>query len=544
MDQNASRPVNEHVGTLQVSGASQITTSIYPSPNTQLSLGGLTRAGHGVLNTYYCQVSVAGLTNGSTGTVAPWVTVINDWATVGANGQVTAFTGYVPDINAASATDNVRIRSDGIVTLAAPSTIGSLNLQSGGTYDPVLDLGGSNLGITTGGILNSTGIGTSIIQNGSLSTPSGEFVITTYSAPLTINANIVDSGSGTALTKAGGERLTLTGNNTYTGSTSIMRGTLIVSADANLGLGTSVYFDRATLQAAGSFASAKGLSTSSGGGTINTNGFDVEFSGPASGTLTKTGMGALTLDHAMTDNVTVSQGLLVLPNGAPSSTVNVSGGNVQSTGAIQSLNLGGGSVQSTGAIQALNLSRGSLQSTGPIQTVNLVGGTLQTEDATQSFSWTGGTLDIGGPAAATLTTAQFTFSGFFNPVQIDFGLGAAQSDHWSITQQFFVYSFAQPDTFQFEFQNLGGLTTGVDYSLIAFAPGASFPFGPPSASLFAIAPDLITEGWSGTFDVTSTGVFVNFSSVPEPGTTALLLLQGSVLLLAARRRIRGRNLPG
>jgi autotransporter-associated beta strand protein len=475
---------------LRVAGASQLTANPDPSPLEQLSFAGLTREGYGVLSIIGSNVSFAGLTNGSTGIVAPYITVVNDWGTVGADGRITAFTAYVPDINAASATDNVRIISSGTTTLAAPSTVGSLNLQSAGTINPTLDLGGHELGLTTGGIITSTGVGTNVIRNGSLSTPSGEFVVTTYSSGLTINANIVDSGGGTALTKSGTSMLTLTGNNTYTGLTSIMQGTLAVSSDANLGLGTTINFGGGTLLAAGSFMSAKGIDTVSNGGTINTAGFNLEFTGPSSGSLTKTGLGTLTLDNAMTDSLTIQQGLVVLPHGAASSVVNLIGANLQVAGAIE------------------GLTWQPILSTHPIST-----------------------LDIGGPAAAALTMVQFSLVGG-SPVQVNFGLGSTHSDSWSITQSVGFWPTAV-GSLQFEFQNLGGLTTGVAYPLISFR---STGFGTPSSSIFAIAPDLVSAGWAGTFSTTATGVSVTFTSVPEPSGLAIICLPAALFAWAARRR--------
>ena len=477
---NTTMPVNENAGPLQFAGAARLNVPqlLGSNPPVVLSFAGLTRVGHAVLSIGGPEVSIAGLTNGSTGVVGPYMTILGDWATVGVDGHITAFTAYVPDINTASATDNVRIVSSATTTLAAPSTIGSLNLQSAGTVNPVLDLGGHELGLTTGGIICSTGTGTTVIQNGSLSTPSGEFVINAFIG-LTINADIVDYGSGTALTMAADiGPVTLTGNNTYTGPTSIMQGTLVVSSDANLGLGTMINFGNAwqaqgVLKAAGSFVSAKGIATDSGGGTINTNGFNVEFSGPVSGILTKTGAGTLTLDNSMLSNLTATQGFLVLPHG------------------------------SSGGVTAPN---------------------LQAAGSLSFLSWTGqssttSTLDIGGPAAATLTIGNFAANRAAT-YQVDFGLGAKSSDLLATTR---LASFpSQPGDFQFEFQNLGGLTTGVAYPLISFPSSPAFT--PPSSSVFAIAPDLIAAGWAGTFTSTASGLSVTFTSVPEPSAIWLLAL--------------------
>jgi hypothetical protein len=88
----------------------------------------------------------------------------------------------------------------------------------------------------------------------------------------------------------------------------------------------------------------------------------------------------------------------------------------------------------------------------------------------------------------------------------------------------------------FYFQNLGDVALGTSYALMKWksASGSSI-----SRFDFAIAPDSIAEGWSGTFNVTSTGLNITFSSVPEPGTYALLAF-GLALLLGRTRLSRKR----
>jgi len=489
VDANASLPVTENFGPLQLAGASQITSSFSPNP-PQLSFAGLTRVEHGVVDIGGPNVRVAGLTNGSAGIVAPYITLGGTWGVADASGNITPYTGYVSDINTASATDNVRLTTVSS-TLAAASAVGSLNLEN----NPVLDLGGHNLSLTNGGILSDGGIGASVISNGSLSTPAGEFVVQTYNADLTINANILDSGVGASLTKAGPRTLTLTGNNTYTGPTSIMKGTLVVSSDANLGLGTSVHIDQGTLQFNNNFATAKAVDTGVLGGTINTGGFNAHLSGAVSGNLTKIGLGTLTIDNAMIPALSAQQGLLVLPNGAPTSDLYLFGANLQAAGELKSLHWSAASPNN------------------PVST-----------------------LDIGGTAAATLTTGRLETTGVtFNHLQINFGIGGAQSDFWSITQPVFL-GFLSPGSFQFEFQNLGGLQTGVDYPLMAFTTSVG---GAPTPENFILAPDLVAAGWAGAFTVTPSGLSVRFTSVPEPSGIALACLPAALFAWFVRRRASG-----
>ncbi len=124
-------------------------------------------------------------------------------------------------------------------------------------------------------------------------------------------------------------------------------------------------------------------------------------------------------------------------------------------------------------------------------------------------------------------------------LQIDFGIGKRQSDFLAITFPI-IFSRLNPGTFQFEFSDLGGVSTGVEYPLMSFG---RYGFLPPSPDFFAFAPDMAAAGWSGTFITTTTGVSVRFTSVPvpEPRTTALLMLQGALLVLGARRFQRKRR---
>ena len=88
--------------------------------------------------------------------------------------------------------------------------------------------------------------------------------------------------------------------------------------------------------------------------------------------------------------------------------------------------------------------------------------------------------------------------------------------------------------FQFDFQNLGGVQTGVSYQLMTF-PSTGLA---PATTLFAIAPDATAAGWVGTFTTTTTSASVKFTATPEPDVAAILTLGSAGLLGFSRRRRR------
>lgn len=136
-------------------------------------------------------------------------------------------------------------------------------------------------------------------------------------------ANGTDGGASVvSLTKNGASLWILSGTNSYSGTTTLSAGTLVVSSSANLGNGSaanSLVFNGGTLRADGAFTSpsTRGV-TMTGAGTINTNGNALTIGGiiTGAGALTKTGAADLTLsnDNTFTGTTTITAGKVVMTN--------------------------------------------------------------------------------------------------------------------------------------------------------------------------------------------------------------------------------------
>ncbi len=329
----------------------------------------------------------------------------------------------------------MKITGAGTTSLTTSATRATLNLQNSSGIAGVLDLGTSNtLSLGDGGILSS-GTATNRVQGGTLKAVGNELVVTNRNA-LNIDSNIGETVSGTGFTKSGAGTLTLTGTNTYSGTTAIDQGSLVVSSDANLGTGSTIQFNGGTLVAAQSFSSSKNLTRGTNFvGVIDTGANNVTFSGTNSGGFQKTGSGTLTLSNPAAGTVFVTRGTMIPPN--PTS------GNA-------------------------TLQGGTLLAAGTLSTLQI-----------QSAS----TLDIGGTSGSTLTTSSFSGTGSLTAgeLTVRFGLGASASDLWKITN--FTGFGASNEAFLFDFQDLGGVTTGTAYTLI----NATSVFPSFTAAEFAIA---------------------------------------------------------
>ena len=169
---------------------------------------------------------------------------------------------------------------------------------------------------------------------------------------LTVSGTIIDFFLGNSLTKAGAGKLTLSGTNAFTGTTTLSDGTLSVGADSNLGSANALVFDGGSLQVTGTTLTTFGthVPAFNADKTVGldianaANSFTVsQILNQAGGGLTKLGRGTLVLSatNTYTGATTINAGTLRIDN---ASAVTNTSGILLSSGARLEVNAGSANI--------------------------------------------------------------------------------------------------------------------------------------------------------------------------------------------------------
>jgi autotransporter-associated beta strand protein len=413
--------------------------------------------------------TLAGLTFNSTSTAYTIATGSGGTITLqGASTPIDVSTAQSPTISAVLAGSGLNKTGTGTLILSGANTYtgattisnGAIQLTGGNDRLPVatsLTLGSSTnsgkliLG-DSGTARNQTVTGLTTAGTGTANAVVGAAAVNsvlTVNNSTTSTYNGVLGGAGTnennlALIKAGGGLLTLGGNNTYTGGTTLNAGTLGLGSANAIGTTGAITFANGTLQYSSANTtdySSRFLTTGNNDYKIDTNGQNVSFANSlvASGTsgLNKSGTGTLTLaaGNTYTGATTISGGTLVTAD-TNTNTLKIAGGVWRPT-LTGDVTLGGTLGSSTGAGQINAWTAGGFSAKGGKITVTLAGlanNTLNGDGTTLlwgngSFMGAGGTTMIFGSASANnqvVFTNSFSLNtndAFSRIIQVDRGTG-------------------------------------------------------------------------------------------------------------------------
>ncbi len=295
--------------------------------------------------------------------------------------------------------------------------------------------------ILSGAALNTAGFSQTVAGlsgSGVLSIPTGTFTI---AGPSTF-AGLVEGAGGVNFNGPG--TMSFTGANTYSGPTSIIGGTVSVTAGNNLGADGLLNLNGGALQAAGSFSSSRAVTVNSPSSVDVTAANTFTAAGVISGgaALTKTGPGTLVLGGANSlANLTIAAGTVLTTAdtslGGPVATVSINNATLKLDAAFSTpkfFSLSGAAAIDVTAGNAVTFA-GTMNGSGLIKTDlgtlvlagnNLLGGQTSIAAGTLALGSVTGlpsiaSIGVAGGATFDLGAFSPTFAGLMGAGTVHFG---------------------------------------------------------------------------------------------------------------------------
>ena len=304
-----------------------------------LNLGDLTRDVGGTLNFGSVGSIITSEANNGSGIIGGWATFNNaNWAVANGTSAITGAPTYYTTVTGGTTGSNyTNVRNmDVSASVAMDATINPNTVRFNVAGISTVTLAAGDNIIASGGILVTSTVGNnaSTITGGNLAGSSGgDLIIHQHntSSTLTIGSIIKDNGGATGLTKSGAGTLTLNGDNSYTGITTINAGTVLIS-HANA-LGTSA--GNTTIAATGSTATGGQLQLT--GGITTAENITITGSTELSG-LAAAISGAANTTNTLSGNITLSNltGGVRIASGNAGAKLNFTG-TISQTGSSQAL---------------------------------------------------------------------------------------------------------------------------------------------------------------------------------------------------------------